>query len=612
MTDFGQGHEGFSAELERLRRRVVELEAQGTGDELRRHTLGLTTLLEVSGRLASTLELEPILQATTDGVVRLFGFDTAAVYLLEGETLRLGATTPALPPGFPEALRLAPLRDHPHIRRALATLAPVHVPDLREAEVTAAERAVTEQRGLRTVLFVPLVAGVKAVGTLIVGSVGGTRPVSGEGLDLCRTLANLSALATENARLFRAGRQYAEELERQIAERRRSEAERMELERRLLHAQKLESLGVLAGGIAHDFNNLLQAILGNLDLALEGLPGDAPARESVESSKVAAHRATDLTRQLLAYSGKGRFIVKALDLSALVRENAHFLRASVPRTVALELQLEPGLPPIEADAGQIQQVVMNLITNAADAIGAAPGTIALATSVRPFDEAQLRRSRTPDVPRAGRFVALEVRDTGCGMEASTLERLFDPFFSTKGAGRGLGMSALLGIVRGHGGALIVESAPGAGTTVHALFPAMEGARAGEEIAPAEEEKGVRPPLTGAVLVVDDEEVVRGVCRAMVRSLGFEVLTAADGREAVELFRANVGRVGAVLLDVSMPRMDGMATLDELRRIDPAVRVVLSSGFDEQESTRRLSGGGLVGFIQKPYSLAALREALRQA
>jgi GAF domain-containing protein len=299
---------------------------------LRRRAERLSTLVEVTGALAATLELEAILQAATDGVTRLAGFDTAAVYLLDGPTLRLGATTPALPPDFHEQLRLAPLSDHPHIGRALDSHSPVLLPDTRTADLTPAERLATEGRGLRTILYAPMIAGVKPVGVLIVSDTSAPRQLAADDVDLCRTLANLAALAIENARLFQGGRDYAAALERQAAEARLAETERLELERRLLHAQKLESLGILAGGIAHDFNNLLQAVLGHLDLALQELTPGSSAREAVEQSAQAARRATDLTRQLLAYSGKGRFVVRPVDLNDLVRENAHLFRASVPHT----------------------------------------------------------------------------------------------------------------------------------------------------------------------------------------------------------------------------------------------------------------------------------------
>jgi signal transduction histidine kinase/CheY-like chemotaxis protein len=583
--------------------------AVGDLPALQRRALGLGTLVEVSGALAATLDLERILQATTDGVCRLAGFDTAAVYLLDGETLHIRATTPPLPPTFPATLRDASLGEHPHIARALETRRPVAIRDARIAELTAAERIAADQRGLRAVLYCPMIAGVKPVGVVIVSDTTRPLPLTPDEIDLCRTLANLAALATENARLYEAGVEHAAALARQAEDARRADAERLELERRLLHAQKLESMGILAGGIAHDFNNLLQAMLGTLDVALPELAQGSAARDAVEQAVHAARRAADLTRQLLAYSGKGRFVVRPVDVTALVRENAHLLRASVPHTCAIDLRLADDVPAVVGDVAQLQQVVMNLITNAADAIGAAPGLITLTTALRPGGAGALAGSRIIDATPADAYVSLEVADTGCGMDADTLARIFDPFFSTKGAGRGLGMSALLGIVRGHGGALFVDSAPGRGTTVRVLLPARRDAVATPEVA-APRAHPPALPRGGAVLVVDDEQQVRRACEAMVRALGLSVFAAGGGEEALALLRAHRGEIRYAVVDLSMPGMNGLAALEALLEVDPALRVVLSSGFDEHALAER--DPRIAGFIQKPYSVAELRSALAQA
>mgnify|MGYP000218160749 CR=1 FL=1 len=260
---------------------------------------------------------------------------------------------------------------------------------------------------------------------------------------------------------------------RDISDRKRIEAERLELERRLLQTQKLESLGVLAGGIAHDFNNLLMAIMGNLDLAIMDLAPDSRAYQDVEKAMAAASRAADLTRQMLAYSGKGAFMKRPMDLSELVEENTGRLRASVPKNVRITLNLAADLPRILADSGQILHVLISLFTNAAEAIGDAPGMIRISTGATTCTEQDLQGNCMDTAPACARCVFLEVSDTGCGMDEETKRRLFDPFFSTKFTGRGLGMSAVQGIVRGHNGAMFVESEPGKGTTVRILFPVME-------------------------------------------------------------------------------------------------------------------------------------------
>jgi len=580
-------------------------------EDRHRRAHGLATLVEASRSLAATLDLATVLQATTDAATRLFGLDTAAIYLVEGEETRLWATTPPLPPGFPEELRVARLADHPYLQRAIATGRPMLVPDVATAVLSPQERAVAEQRNLRTLLFVPLVAQVRAEGALIVGSVGTPRAIGQPESDLCMTLANLGALAVENSRLYSSSQEYGAQLERAMAARDQAERERLDLERQLLHSQKLESLGVLAGGVAHDFNNLLMAILGNLDLALLDLPPSSPARARVEHSVQATRRGTDLARQLLAYSGKGRFVLEPLDLSRVVEENARLFGTSVSGNATLRLDLDRSVPLIEADPGQVQQVIMNLITNASEAIGATGGTIAVATGACDCDAGYLARSRVREVPPAGRFAFVETSDTGCGMDDPAMERLFDPFFSTKSPGRGLGMAAIQGIVRGHRGAILVESALGRGTRVRVLFPALEGVRASSDGAAPASAGGTAPELRGTVLVVDDEELVREACQGMVEALGMEALTAADGREAVDVLRREADRISHVLLDLSMPGADGIATFHQLVRIRPGIKVILSSGYSEQDSLKSLSGRKPDGFIQKPYSMSDLRAVLER-
>lgn len=399
-----------------------------------------------------------------------------------------------------------------------------------------------------------------------------------------------------------------------IGERKRVEKARMEMERRLLHAQKLESLGVLAGGIAHDFNNLLMAILGNLDLALMDLSPVSPARVSIEQSAIAARRAADLTRQMLAYSGKASFDVRRIILSELVEENAHLFRACISKIVVLNVWLDRGLPPINADAGQIQQVIMNLITNASEAIGDRPGAISLSTGVQSCDTPALSRSRVGELPPPGRFVWLEVTDTGCGMDQETQLRLFDPFFSTKLMGRGLGMSAILGIVRAHRGAIFVDSSVGKGTTIRALFPAGEAPpREAETNAISgnpHSQSGEQRPREGTVLLVDDEAMVRNVCTQILKRLGWRVIAAADGPEAIELYQKSPAGIDCVILDQSMPQMDGTTVFRALRAINPAVKVILSSGYSNDQATGQcLTAEGLSGFIQKPYTVDGLRQEL---
>lgn len=396
---------------------------------------------------------------------------------------------------------------------------------------------------------------------------------------------------------------------RDSTERLRAEVARRQWEAQLQHTQRLESLGVLAGGIAHDFNNLLTAIFGAADLALLRLPSDEPARADVEQIVAVAHQAAGLTGQMLAYSGRGTLRVQPILLSALIREMEPLLRASLPRTCALELHLEASLPAIEADASQMRQVLMNLVVNAGEAVGATAGVITVRVAVRECDRAYLAGGAVGKEIPEGPYVSLEVTDTGCGMSGETRARMFEPFFTTKFTGRGLGLAAVLGIMRSHHGTIRVTSEPGRGTRIEALFPATTRAVSAPP-ASAPVPPGWRGH--GTILVVDDEVHVRAGAAQVLERVGFTVLTAADGREAVAVFRKHAATIRAVLLDLTLPHMDGAATARELRQIRPEVRIVLTSGYTEEEATRQFTARDLVGFLPKPYALKDLVAAMRTA
>jgi len=382
--------------------------------------------------------------------------------------------------------------------------------------------------------------------------------------------------------------------------------ERRRLEEAQLQSQKLESLGVLAGGIAHDFNNLLTAILGNINLAQLCLPPVSPAMPYLENLEKSVHRATNLTRQMLAYSGKGRFVVAPLDLNQAVEEMSHLLGVSISKKVALRFQLKEGLPAMMAEASQIQQVVMNLVTNASEAIGESEGLVAIRTGLQDYAEGDLSRDFPGQPLEPGSYLTLEVSDNGRGMDPETQARIFEPFFTTKFTGRGLGLSAIQGIVRGHRGGIRVYSEPGKGTTFKLIFPA------GIEAPPpaSVEEEATTWRGSGTILVVDDEDSVRAIAGALLRSLGFEVVTAVDGLDAVARYQQRTGVIRAVLLDLTMPHMDGVETFRELRRLDPECRVILTSGYNEQEAIQEFTGKGLAGFVQKPFLRRDLMRALR--
>ncbi len=390
---------------------------------------------------------------------------------------------------------------------------------------------------------------------------------------------------------------------RDISMRRRVVEEHRALEHKLLETQKLESLGVLAGGIAHDFNNLLTGILGNASLAASVAGVDSPVQSYLEQIEKASLRAADLCKQMLAYSGKGRFVVRETDLNGLVNETTDLLRVSISKRALLRFQLAERLPAVNADSTQLRQVIMNLVINASDALGEADGVIAIATGTQRLSLAELTAARAPAEAVPGDYIWCEVSDTGCGMPPEVLARIFDPFFTTKFTGRGLGLAAVLGIVRSHRGALMVNSCPGQGTTFRVYLPSTHR--------PVRELAGPMPTMAGwrgegSVLLVDDEETVRITTGRMLEGMGFTVLSASDGLEALQVFADNP-EIRFVLLDLSMPRLDGVETFREIRKMRPEARVLLMSGFTKIEAMKRFGMEGLCGFIQKPFTMRQLVE-----
>ena len=409
-------------------------------------------------------------------------------------------------------------------------------------------------------------------------------------------------LQNMNDNLHKQSSQLLEE----ISIRKQAEDERNKMENKIQQTQKLESLGVLAGGIAHDFNNILTAIIGNAELALLRINKELPGVDNLHKIVEAAARAADLAKQMLAYSGKGKFVIENINLNLLLEDMLHMLEVSISKKAELRLNLIPDLPSVEADATQIRQIIMNLVINASEAIGEKSGVIAVTTGCMDCDKDYLKDVWLDENLTHGLYVYLEVADTGCGMDKHTLAKLFDPFFTTKFTGRGLGMAAVLGIVRGHKGAIKVYSELGKGSSFKILLPASgKSAKIFNHDGFENNWKG-----SGTVLLVDDEETVRGVGKDMLQEFGFTTITANDGREAVEIFKT-IPDISFVILDLTMPRMDGEQCFLELRQFKPDVKVIMSSGFSEHEVTQKFMGKGLAGFIQKPYKLSALKEAIQK-
>jgi PAS domain S-box-containing protein len=368
---------------------------------------------------------------------------------------------------------------------------------------------------------------------------------------------------------------------RDISDRLRQERERERLEQQLQQTQKLESLGVLAGGIAHDFNNLLMAVMGHAELALELLGPDSSVDVNLRAIRDASARGAELCHEMLAYAVQGSLASEPFDLNPVLEEMMVLLRASIPKSIQLVLDPEPALPWLEGNVTQIRQVLMNLVINASDAIGSQSGEIRIRTGLRDDAHDPLADLQVGDTYTPGRHVCVEVRDNGCGMDAHTMEHLFEPFFTTKFTGRGLGMSAVLGIVKSHHGAIRVTSEPGQGSTFTVSLPAFDASTdARVTLAPAPRETGALGALT--VLVADDEDSVLFVAQQMLEHLGHRVVTATNGAEAVELYRANAGEIDLVMLDMTMPVMDGVQALNSLKALDPGLRVVLSSGYTKPQ------------------------------
>jgi PAS domain S-box-containing protein len=407
---------------------------------------------------------------------------------------------------------------------------------------------------------------------------------------------------------------------RDVSERAQAEEERNRLETKVKQARKLESLGDLAGGIAHDYNNLLTGMLGNAGLVLRELPESSTARDKIEQIETAAVRAADLTSQLLAYAGEDPLVLRAVDAGEVVRGMGAELRALMTPGVELEIRVEPELPEVEADPAQIRRALRNLVDNADEAMGGEPGTVAVAVGLCRLEAAELAETYLEDGQGAGDYLCLGVRDTGCGIDEEIRSRMFDPFFSTRASARGLGLAAVFGIVRAHGGVIRVASELDVGTTFELFFP-LTHPRLQKPSQDPEAAVAAAPALdgyvgSGTVLVVDDEALMREVSESILEESGFQVQTAVNGQEAVELFRRDPSAYRVVLLDRTMPVMSGVQALEEIRRLEPAARVILMSGYRESEVLRGLEDKGLSGFLQKPFRpddlLRKVREALEAA
>lgn len=448
-------------------------------------------------------------------------------------------------------------------------------------------RDLAHRSGLRACWSQPILDGTQVLGTFAMYYAQPRTPTDDE-LLVIDAAAHLARLAIERnqARVMAS--------------------EQRKLDARLARGQKMESMAVLAGGVAHDFNNLLVGILGSADLAEQKIPSSSPVIEDLQRIQSAALGCAELCKQLLAYAGKGKLVVQTFSLPSLIQDMGRLLEVSLPKSIAIVYQFGPDLPAIEGDPSQIQQVVMNLLTNAAEAIESRNGVITVNVGLTEVNSTDTQHGFDDTRVLPGTYVTLKVSDTGCGMSTDTIRRIFDPFYTTKSPGRGLGLAAVIGIARSHEGFLRVHSEPEKGSSFELSIPATIG-QPGSLAKPSPSDRKFIGH--GTVLVVDDDEGVRVVASKMLELSGFTVLTANDGREAVTSYRLHQHEIRAVLLDMLMPHLDGERTLEELRRINPEVKVILSSGYSERDITKQCTGIEAKQFVKKPYRYSDLTAAL---
>jgi len=549
----------------------------------------LQTLLEIHNELSITPGLDELCETAVALAVARLGFERLSIWFCDAEPGVLRGSFGVDENGAlrDERACRVQLTDDEDMRRVLnrevkfVLRSPVN---LRDAEGKTV--------GQGTHVMAPLWDGEDVVGIICADNRLTHREITE---DQCRLLALLAVLVGHLCSLHRRS-----------AAIRHGEEEYRQLEAEMQHAQKLESLGVLAGGIAHDFNNLLVAMLGNVELAQVELDSGSPVQRYLRDIATAAARGADLCRQMLAYSGKGRLVQELVDLNDLAREMAGLIGVAISKNTQVEFRLTDMLPFVEGDATQLRQVVMNLVTNASEALGDQPGVVTIETGVVDWARIDTEVIQAGENMRPGEYVYLEVADTGCGMDQSTLEHIFDPFYSTKFADRGLGLAAVLGIVRRHHGGLRVDSAPGKGSAFRVLLPpklaAVPQSAAGE--------MRVEAAGSGKVLIIDDEPQVRQLGAAMLGMAGYQALLAPDGESGLALFEKHAGEITVVLLDMAMPGMDGRETFERIRGIDPAVPVVLCSGYGPDGSAEQFPDGELAGFLAKPFRMSELLAAVK--
>jgi two-component system cell cycle sensor histidine kinase/response regulator CckA len=684
----------------------------------------MAMLLEASRILTSTLDLDVVLQNITESAANIVELETSAIYLLENDKLYLGATTPPLPEDFPDSYRYAPLIDHPHIQKALKTGRPLIVPDTSTENLTPAERGVCEIRGLRSILYIPLMVKEQALGILMPAFTKKPGVFSETDIEICAMLAHQAALAIINAQLHQKALQYTRELEDRMAERQQTEhalkesreqlrtvvekspvamalvnmkgiieyinlkaietfgyqpqdipdmdrwwaqaypdetyrdqviaqwtdlvnkafinkheiakreyrvtckdgtvktvlifgvwigdkvlavfddiSERKRFEEELLRAQKLESIGTLAGGIAHDFNNLLQGIFGYISLAKLKRNDPEESGAALENAEKALHMSVKLTNQLLTFSKGGNPVKTVIDLESVIESAAKFALSGSRSNY--RISVEDGLWLVDADEGQIAQVVQNIVLNADQAM---PEGGIVEVAIRNIQDP---RQGPPFLLGQGCYVEIAISDTGLGIPEKDLLKIFDPYFTTKQKGSGLGLATSYSIVKNHGGFIDATSALGKGTTFRIYLPAAVGVKPEEKAVPIPEPVAKR----ARILLMDDEKVILSVGGELIKALGHDVIFAADGVEAIEKYRSSLeagSPVDVAILDLTIRGgMGGAETLKKLLEIAPDVKAVVSSGYSDDSTIAAYEKQGFKAVLKKPYNIAQLGEVLNR-
>lgn len=564
-------------------------------------------LLEVSKRLSATLEPAVILQAAVDGLTRLSGLDTAAVYLLVDQHLHLWATTPPLPRDFPEELRFMPLAEHPHIGRAIMSAEFQLLPDYKNTTLTSAEQEVCEQRRLRTVLFVPLVAEEQVIGVFIVGSIDVPVVVSQEIIALSTALSHLTALAVKNAQLYHHDRERAAELQQALNARLQADIDRNKMQEALLQSRKMESIGRLAGGIAHDFNNMLSLILGHAELALRKLPSDHAASSHLRQIHDATQRSAELTRQLLGFARLQTIAPKLVDLNQLIEKMLSMLARLLGENIDLAWHPKTLSGGVMLDPSQVDQLLVNLCINARDAISGT-GKVTIETDSVEFDKEYC--TLHPDF-QPGEYIMVAVSDNGIGMDKETLENIFEPYYTTKeiGKGTGLGLSTVHGIVKQNGGFINVYSEPGQGS----CFKIYLRRRQLTDSSPVEFQPAPPSTLAGdeTILLVEDEQKVLDLEQEILEGFGYRVFSASSPQAAMAIAQGSEVPIDLLITDVVMPQMNGQQLAERLRLHLPELRVLFLSGYTANVIAHHGVLHDGVMFLGKPFSKEQLGRKVRE-